>query len=137
MDMHFDTINWLAVLVCLIVGQGVLTVWFVALFGTPWAEEYGVADKKQHTKEIPGYTYAIQAVSTALMILGMATLQASLGIDTAGGGIILGLWVAISFSIATALPGYAFLKRWRAFALAMGSQAVLMVIVSAILAVWK
>ena len=137
MELQFDNINWWAVLVCVAIGQAFLTIWFVVLFGKPWAEAYGVADKKQHASEIPGYTYAIQAGSTALMIIGMALLQNALGISTLGAGISFGIMIALFFSIATALPGYAFLKRWNAFFLAMGSQAVLMVIVSAVLAVWK
>jgi hypothetical protein len=47
-----------------------------------------------------------------------------------------GLAVALHFSIATALPGYAFLKRYRAFLLAIGAQTLLIVVLSTILAAW-
>jgi len=55
-ELDFSQLNWLAVLARVIVCQILSTVWFVVLFGDAWAKEYGAADKKQHTAEIPGYT---------------------------------------------------------------------------------
>ncbi len=137
MELHLSSVNWYAVIACLVFGQAFLSLWFIVLFGTPWAKAYGVSDQKQHTKEVPGYTYAIQALCTALLIFAIANLQVALSVQSLGSGILLGLWIALFYSVATALPGYAFLKRWNAFWMAMGSQAVLIVVVSAILAVWK
>ena len=137
MEFSFSSINWLTVLTCVIFGQAFLSFWFIALFGTPWAKEYGVSNKKQHTKEIPGYTYGIQALCTVLLTLGIANLQGLLSIQSLGAGIQIGLYIALFFSLATALPGYVFLKRWNAFFLAMGSQAVVIVVISVILALWK
>lgn len=137
MELNFSSINWLAVGASIIVGQIFVTVWFTALFGTPWAKAYGAADKQQHTKEIPGYTYGIGLLCTALLTIGIALLQSNLSVSGLGGGLSLGFMIAVLFSISTALPGYAFLKRWDAFVLAMGSQTGLILIISAILAIWK
>ncbi len=137
MEMNFSTVNWFAILACVIIGQIFLTIWFVVIFGTPWAKEYGVENKQQHAKEIPGYTYAVQIFSTALLIIGIALLQNTLEIDSVDDGLLLGICIAIFFAITTALPGYAFLKRWNAFLMAMGSQIILILIVSIILAVWS
>jgi len=130
------SINWIAVLVCVVVGQIFLTVWFTALFGEPWARAYGAPDKAQHTKETPPYTYAIGLASTVLLTIGLAYLQMRLGVSSSGEGVVLGIWVALCFCVATALPGYAFLKRWSAFAIAISSQTLLILILSAILASW-
>lgn len=137
MNLDLLNLNWLAIIVCLIFGQAFLSVWFIVLFGTPWAREYGVQNKQQHTKEIPGYTYAVQALCTLLLIIGIAMMQNLVGIDTFQAGILFGLFVAVFFAIATSLPGYIFLKRMNAFLLAMGSQAILVIVFSAILAIWK
>ena len=53
MEINLGAVNWLAIFACVVVGQVFLTVWFVPLFGEPWAKAYGAADKKQHAKEIP------------------------------------------------------------------------------------
>ena len=136
MAIDFGALNWLALLVCVIVGQGFLTVWFLVIFSDPWAKAYGAADKKAHAAEVPGYTYAIGLLCMVLLSLGLAIFQQIAAIDGFGAGIMSGLFVAISFCVATALPGYAFLKRWSAFFLAIGSQSVLILILSSILALW-
>ena len=136
MEMNLGSVNWLAILLCVVVGQVFLTVWFAAIFAEPWAKAYGAVDKKQHTAEIPAYTYAIGAVCVALLSVGLAILQAGLGVHGVAGGALVGVFVALSFCIPTALPGYAFLKRWSAFFLAIGSQSLLIVILSIILAAW-
>ena len=137
MDLDFSSLNWIAIVACLVFGQVFLSVWFIVLFGTPWAREYGVQDKKQHTKEIPGYAYGVQAFCTLLLVIGLAIMQSVLGIHTLKAGLLFGLFVAVFYALATALPGYIFLKRMKAFLLAMGSQAVLILVISTILAIWK
>ena len=137
MNLDVSSLNWLAIGICLVFAQVFLSIWFIVLFGTPWARAYGVQDKKQHTKEIPGYTYAIQAACSLLLIIGLASLQSILGVDTLAEGVFLGLFVTVFYSLATALPGYIFQKRMKTFLMAMGSQAILIVVVSIILALWK
>jgi len=137
MTLNYAGINWLAIVACVVVGQVFLTAWFAVLFAKPWARVYGVNDPKQHTREIPGYTYAIGAACVLLLSLGLATLQGMTDVATLGDAVSVGLFVAIHFAIAAALPGYAFLRRWSAFMLAIGSQTVLIVILSAILVAWQ
>lgn len=96
-----------------------------------------MATRQEHTSQIPGYTYAIQAFCALLLIIGIANLQILLSVQTLSAGISLGVWIAVFYSIATAMPGYIFLRKCNAFLIAMVSQAVLIVVVSAILAVWK
>ena len=137
MNLDVSSLNWLAIGTCLVFAQVFLSIWFIVLFGTPWARAYGVQDKKQHTKEIPGYTYVIQAACSLLLIIGLASLQSILGVDTLAEGVFLGLFVTVFYSLATALPGYIFQKRMKTFLMAMGSQAILIVVVSISLALWK
>ena len=136
--MQFELINWLAVVVCFIIGQVYLTLWFSAFFGNSWAKAYDPAKTKaEHTKEIPGYTYAIGATCTFVLVLGMALLQAAMGVKGLAAGLGLGAFISLFFVVATTIPGYVFLRRWNALALAVGSQVSLILIVSVILALWK
>lgn len=137
MALTFSGINWLAVVVSVIAGQIISTVWFVALFGEPWAQEYGAGSKQQHTKEIPGYTYGIQVLCTILMVVGLAVLQQSLGVASVADALRLGILVAIGFCVATGLPGQAFLKRWRVAAIALGCQVAMILGISLILGLWR
>lgn len=137
MAFEFGDLNWLAILVSVVVGQVVLTVWFAVLFADPWARAYGAADKAEHTKAIPPYTYGIGLVCMLLLTLGLALFQKNIGVESFGAGLSSGIFVALFFALATALPGYAFLKKLDAAAIAIGSQSVVIVIVSCILAVWQ
>jgi hypothetical protein len=137
MSVDISILNWWAIVACVVVGQIVLTVWFVVLFAKPWALAYGVDDPKKHTAEVPAYTYGIQVLCMALLSFGLAVLQQAMGVASIGGGLAVGLLVAVCFALATATPGYAFLRRWRAYFIAMGSQVAAILILSAILAVWR
>ncbi len=137
MEPNYAELNWLAILACVIVGQIFLTVWFLVVFADPWARAYGAADKAQHTAEVPPYTYAVGLVCMILLTMGLATLQRGLGVAGVGAGLAFGFYIALHFAIATAVPGYAFLRRWSACFMAVGSQSVLILILSVILAVWR
>ncbi|MCR9137957.1 MAG: DUF1761 domain-containing protein [Alphaproteobacteria bacterium] len=136
MDLDFGNLNWLAILLSVVIGQVVLTVWFAVLFAEPWARAYGAADKAEHTKDIPAYTYGIGVACMVLLTVGLALFQQSVGVQSFGGGLATGIFVALFFALATALPGYAFLKKLDAAAIAIGSQCVVILIVSCILAIW-
>ena len=136
-EIDFSTFNWLAIAASVVAGQIISTIWFVVIVGDAWAKEYGASDKKQHAKEIPGYTYAVGLVCTILLVMSIAILQQVLNVNTLGGAISSGLFVAIGFATATSLPGHAFLKRWSAFLMIIGSQTLMILGISIILALWK
>lgn len=137
MPLDFTSFNWLAILASVVAGQAISTLWFTVLFGEPWAVEYGAAGRQQHTKEVPGYTYVVGLLCTTTLVLSLAALQQALSIDAVGSALGLGLFVAVGFSMATGLPGLAFLKRWRTAVLIFGSQTVMILAISVILALWR
>ena len=136
MPFDFAALNWIAIAACVVIGQVFLTIWFAVLFADPWAKAYGAADKAEHTKAIPAYTYGIGLGCMILLVIGLALVQQGLGTSTLGAGLNSGIVVAICFAAATALPGYAFLGRYDAAKLAITSQVALIVILSAILGAW-
>lgn len=124
---------WLPIVAGVVTGQIVSTVWFVAIFGDGWAREYGAATKAEHTRQLPPYTYAVSVACTTLLTIGIALLHARLGIESVGHALALGAFLALVFAVAAALPGYAFLKRWRAFAYAQGCQIAMILAISLVL----
>lgn len=137
MTLDFSGLNWAAILACVVAGQIVSTVWFVVLFGEPWAKEYGAKDKKEHAQSIPAFTYAVQLGCTLVLVLALALFQQMIGVDSLGGAIGSGVFVILGFSVSTGLPGQAFLKRWRVAAIAYGSQAAMILVISLILGIWR
>ncbi len=130
MIFEITSLNWLGIGAAVLVGQLVSTFWFVGLFGKPWAEEYGVADAKEHTKALPPYTYAAGLVCTISLAVSLAVLQGSMGVQTTSSALVLALFVSVGFCLSTLLPGQAFLRRWRTAAIAGGSQVAMIVAMS-------
>ncbi|MEQ9219255.1 MAG: DUF1761 domain-containing protein [Cyclobacteriaceae bacterium] len=137
MQLNFGEINWLSIVVCFVVGQVFLTLWFTVFFGEQWAKAYDpTKNKKEHTKEVPGYTYAVGAICMFLLVLGLELFQMMLGVYDMQSGLRLGIFISVFIILATMLPGYAFLKRWNAMRLSLGSQVFVTLIISAILGAW-
>jgi len=137
MEFSFSGNNWLAVVVAIVPGQVISTLSFVALFGEPWAKEYGASSRQEHTAQVPGYTYGVQIACTAVQMVALALLVGWFAIDTAGEALTLGAFVAIAFCIANGLPGQAFLRRWRVAAIAYGCQTVMIIAGALILGLWR
>lgn len=133
MGLDFSALNWLAVLAAFIAGQAVSTIWFVVIFGEPWARAYGAKDKKQHTKEVPPYTYAVGMLCTLALTIAIAMLQGAFAVTTTGAAIKLGAFISVGFCIAMIVPGQAFLRRWNVAALAGGSQVAMIFAISIVL----
>ena len=134
MGFQLGKLNWVAVVAAVVVGQILSTVWFVALFGEAWAQQYGVASAAEHTAQIPPYTYAVGLLCTTLLTLGIAMLQRMVGVSSVADGLKLGLFIAVLLSLATLLPGQMFLGRFTVFLIAGGSQLVMILGISAVLA---
>ncbi len=137
MSFAFADLNWIAIVVSIVVAQIISTLWFTVVFGEAWAKEYGSSSRQEHTKEVPGYTYAVGVISTAILVIAIALLQKALSITTLSGALSLGFVLAVGICAATMLPGQAFLRRYRVFAIAAGSQVVLILVVSMILGFWQ
>jgi len=85
LDFELAALNPWGILLAILAGQAVSTIWFVVLFGDPWAREYGAPSRKEHTAAVPGYTYAVGLLCTAMLVLSLALLQHALGVDTLAG----------------------------------------------------
>lgn len=132
MELDFGALNWMSVVTSVVAGQLVLTLWFY-VFRKQWAQASGAEDPETYSNEIPGYSYVLGLICTAVLVIGLALLQRALEVQTLRESLEVGLFVAVCFSLATAMTGYAFLKRLSAFALALGGQVLLIVVASSVL----
>ena len=137
MNWSFDGINWLAVFASLVLGQVISTLWFTVIFGEPWAQEYGAQSRAAHTKEVPPWTYGVQALCTLTLVICLALFQRWLQVETLSAALISGAFVAVGFCVVNIIPGQAFLKRWRVAAITAGCQTTMILATSALLGVWR
>lgn len=137
MDLNLTSISWASVAASFVAGQIFLTLYFTVVFGKPWAEAYEPGKTPaEHTEDVPKYTYGVAAACTLLLAVTVAVLQAALKTSSLGEALLLGLVISVGIVAASMLPGYAFLKKWDACALAAGSQVALTLLVSTIVGAW-
>ncbi len=133
MEISLSSVNWIAVIVAVVAGQALLTLWFTLLFGEPWAKAYGAADRAAHTKAVPASAYGIGLACMVVLVIGTALLHQAVGINSIAGGLVFGVITALAYGLATVLPGYGFMLNLDAGRIAAGSQAAVILVVSVVL----
>ena len=136
MEIAFSDLNWIAIIVAVVVGQVLLTLWFTVLFGQPWANAYGAEDRAAHTRDVPGSAYGVGLACMVALVFATAFLHQAAQVTDLSGGLIFGLIAAIGYGVATVLPGYGFLLKSAAGRIAAGSQASAIVVVWLVLSVF-
>ena len=107
---NFNDFNYWAIIVAVIFNQLLGAAWYAA-FAKPWMA--GVGRTKKDIEAMKGtprqwYPYLISTGASILSVSTLALLISSLGINSALGGLSLGLLVATGFILAANGTNYAF-----------------------------
>ncbi len=138
-------VNYLAILVCGIVGFGLGWLWFGPLFGKQWMALSGKTMPAMMTPEIKAQmnkSYAIAFLGSLVMayVLANALVFASTYLHTSGvsAGIAAGFWNWLGF-IAPVTIGMVLWegKPWKLWVLNAGHYLVTLCVMGVILALWK
>lgn len=136
--MDFSSVNWLAVIVCVVVSMISGSIWYnPKTFFPAWWAVVGNG-RPQPGMENMGMTWALTVLSSVVQAFAMGFMVNALGIDTAVGGARLGFMLWLGFIAPTYLVNKLFaghgLKVW---AIEIGNHLVNFLIFGALLAVWK
>ncbi len=136
--MDFSSVNWLAVVACVVISMVTGTIWYnPKTFFPMWWKVVG-AGREQPGMENMGMTWALTVVSSAVQAVALAFMLNALEISTAGAGARLGFMLWFGFIAPTYLVNKLFaghgLKIW---AIEIGNHLVNFLIFGALLAVWK
>ena len=135
--MDFSNVNWLALLVCSVASAVVGIVYFSKpFFLTPWLKGIG---KDEAFANTPRPKAIISALVLAFIeAFFVSTLIGVMGTTTLLGGLQAGFMIWLGFVAPTHLVDEAFEGRSLNFALVkIGNHLVLLLIMGAILAVWR
>ncbi|MFC2134213.1 DUF1761 domain-containing protein [Bacteroidota bacterium] len=97
------TINYLAVLVCSLLGFGLGALWYGPLFGKPWMKELGKTEDELRKEFDPAKTYTFAFVATFIMILVLAYFISLTGASTIVEGIRVAFTAWTGFTLFTAV----------------------------------
>jgi len=135
--MDFGSINWLAVVICVIVSMISGSIWFnPKTFYPAWWKAIGRSENEEPGLQNMGMVWGgtllssfVQATSVALMVNTMGSL-------TAGSGALAGFMLWLGFVAATSLTNKLFAGQLKAWVLESGNHLVNFLLFGAILGAW-
>jgi len=136
--MDLGSINWLAVVVCVVVSMISGTIWYnPKTFFPVWWAVVG-AGREQPGMENMGMTWALTVVSSAVQAIAISFVISALGTATAGAGAMTGFMLWLGFVAPTYLVNKLFaghgLKIW---VIEVGNHLVNFLLFGAILGAWR
>ncbi|MFZ1042134.1 MAG: DUF1761 domain-containing protein [Anaerolineales bacterium] len=141
--MDFSSINWLAVVVCVVVAMVVGFFWFgPKTFFPIWWKAIG---KPENSDPGAGMSMAlmwplviiaalVEATFMSLMVHAMGSMMP--GGATLGSGAAAGFFLWLGFVATTSLTNKLFANQLKAWVLEMGNHLIVMVLMGAILGAW-
>jgi hypothetical protein len=130
-------INWLAVIVAAIIRMAVGFVWYSKpLMLTPWQQLTGVTPETMRA----GLTKAmvVDVIASLVMAFALANIIGASGITDWLNGALAGFWVWLGFiaTVLVSLWGYEN-RSLKLIAINLGNNLIALVLMGALLAVWK
>jgi Protein of unknown function (DUF1761) len=142
--MNFGSINWLAVVACVIVSMIVGSLYFnPKTFFPMWWKAIGKTDKDGPgmTGNMMGMVWGltilaslVQAIFMALMV--QATGSMMQGGATLGSGAFTGFFLWLGFVVPSSLTNKLFAGQLKAWVIEMGNHLITFVLFGAILGAW-
>lgn len=137
-EMDFSTINWLAVVACVVVSMISGSLWYnPKTFFPAWWKVVG-AGREQPGMENMGMTWALTVLSSFVQAVAMSFMVTAMGSTTAGSGAMTGFMLWLGFVAPTYLVNKLFaghgLKIW---AIEVGNHLVNFLLFGAILGAWR
>ena len=142
--MDFSSINWLAVIACVVVSMIVGSLWFnPKTFFPMWWKAIGKSNKDQPsmTAGNPAVTWGLTILAALIEAIFMALMVKAMGSMTPGGatlgsGAFAGFVLWLGFVATTSLTNKIFAGQLKAWVLEAGNHLVTMVLMGAIVGAW-
>lgn len=132
-------VNYVAVLVAAIASMVVGGLWYGALFKKQWMSLMGYTpDSMKGMKMTANKAYALQFVASLVMACVLSRLISSTGGVGVSAGVTLGFWIWLGFIAPVTLGAVLWENRpWKLWFINTSHYLVMLVVMGAILAVWK
>jgi len=141
--MNIGSINWLAVLACVIISMVVGSFWFnPKTFFPMWWKAIGKTDGQEPgSSDIPmGLVWGLVVLSAIIQAIFLAVFVNALGSlsggATLGSGILTGFLVWCGFVAPTGLMNKLFAGQLKAWVLEVGEHLIVFLLSGAVLGAW-
>ena len=127
--------NWLAIIISVIINQALGFIWYSQIFGKAWMASAGRTPEQVHATNTP---HIIAFIAAFLMAVGLSCLIRNQNADNALKGAKVGLMSWLAFVGPVIAMHYTFLGfGWTTIAIDAFEQLAGMLVMGAILAVWR
>ena len=92
-------INWIAVLICVVLLEGLGFLWYGPLLGEAWSAAYRDSIGRDPDMTNIAVTQSLGVVNTLILVIGLAWVFARMGINSlAGIGAAVAVWFFFNFT---------------------------------------
>jgi hypothetical protein len=137
-------INYLAVLVAAVASMVIGSLWYGPIFGKKWIALMGWTEEQMNSAKAKGMgkSYALMFVGSLLMayVLAHSVIYAAYYMRVSGfsAGLMVGFWNWLGFVVPVSLGSVLWEgKSWKLWFLNVGYYLVTLMVMGAILAVWR
>jgi len=136
-EMDFSSINWLAVVVCVIVSMVSGSLWFnPKTFYPAWWKAIGMSENDAPGMQNMGMVWGLTILSSFVQATSVALMINIMGSMTLGSGAMAGFMLWLGFVATTSLTNKLFAGQLKAWVLEQGNHFVNFLLFGAILGVW-
>ncbi len=135
--MDMSSINWLAVVVCVVLNVGAGFIWYhPAVFFKPWWKGIGKSEDEVADPNPMLYVWTLLAAFVEAVFVSF--LLSTMGSTTIASGLTAGFMIWLGFVATTNLVNNLFAGRgFKVWAIEAGNHLVYLLITGAILSVWR
>lgn len=142
-DMDFSSINWLAVLACVVASMVIGSFWFnPKTFFPAWWKAIGKSEHDRPGTQNMGVMWGltvlasfVQAMFISLMVHAMGSMTP--GGITLGSGALAGFLLWLGFVAPSSLTNKLFAGQLKAWLIEVGNHLVTFVVMGAIVGAWR
>jgi len=135
--MDFSSINWLAVVACVIVSMISGSIWFgPKTFFPVWWKAIGKSESDTPGLQNMGIVWGGTIIASFVQVVSVALMINVMGSMTAGAGAMAGFMLWFGFVAATSLTNKLFAGQLKAWVLEAGNHLVNFLLFGAILGAW-
>lgn len=140
--MDFSSINWLAVVVCVILSMVSGSIWYhPKVFFTTWWKGIGKEGDPQMGGEMDGpggLTWGLVILGSVVQVIFLAVFLNALGANTLVSGATTGFWLWLGFIAPTYLVNKLFADQFpKVWGIEVGNHLLNFLLFGAILGAWQ
>ena len=136
--MDFSSINWLAVVVCVVVSMISGSLWYnPKTLYSAWRQAIGKSESDAPGTQNMGMVWGLTILSSFVQAVSVALMVNTMGSKSLGSGALAGFMLWLGFVATTSLTNKLFAGQLKVWVIEAGNHLVNFLLFGAILGTWQ